>query len=226
MSAKPQGGRVASSVAELTVAADPGAWSKAGFAVLGESAAIGSTRVRLAGCGAGRGILGWSLRGLSLEEGARVPDLDGLPTEISAATPAEPADHPNGATRIDHVVALTPDLDRTVAALERAGLDLRRVRDAVLPGGGMRQAFFRLGDVILEAIEQPAPDGARVDPAKPARLWGLALLTEDLEATAERLGDLLGTPRDAVQPGRRIATVRRAAGLGTAVAFITPAPAR
>ena len=31
-----------------------------------------------------------------------------------------------------------------------------------------------------------------------------------------------GTPREAVQPGRRIATIRPAAGLGPAVAFMTP----
>jgi hypothetical protein len=36
------------------------------------------------------------------------------------------------------------------------------------------------------------------------------------------LGDLLGSLRDAVQPGRRIATLRREAGLGPAIAFMTP----
>ena len=29
----------------------------------------------------------------------------------------------------DHVVVLTPELDRTLAALEAAGLELRRIRD-------------------------------------------------------------------------------------------------
>jgi hypothetical protein len=33
---------------------------------------------------------------------------------------------------------------------------------------------------------------------------------------------LLGDIRDAVQPGRRIATVRREAGLGVPVALMTP----
>jgi hypothetical protein len=40
--------------------------------------------------------------------------------------------------------------------------------------------------------------------------------------TASTLGELLGTPRDAVQPGRKIATLRPAAGLGPAIAFMTP----
>jgi hypothetical protein len=44
----------------------------------------------------------------------------------------------------------------------------------------------------------------------------------DIAATAAALGHLLGAPRDAVQPGRRIATLRREAGLGPAVAFMTP----
>ncbi len=55
-----------------------------------------------------------------------------------------------------------------------------------------------------------------------ARLWGISFLVADMDATAAFLGDLLGTPRDAVQPGRRIATLRREAGLGPAIAFMSP----
>jgi hypothetical protein len=44
----------------------------------------------------------------------------------------------------------------------------------------------------------------------------------DLEHTASTLADLLGEPRAAVQPGRRIATLRKEAGLGPAVAFMSP----
>ena len=47
-----------------------------------------------------------------------------------------------------------------------------------------------------------------------------------MDAAAAALGDLLGSPRDAVQPGRRIATLRPEAGLGPAIAFMTPGPAR
>ena len=57
-------------------------------------------------------------------------ELDGLPTERSTAPLGEPAPvHPNGVTGIDHVVAFSPDLDRTTAALQAAGLDLRRIRE-------------------------------------------------------------------------------------------------
>ena len=49
-------------------------------------------------------------------------------------------------------------------------------------------------------------------PDRPARFWGLALLVGDIERTVEELGEHVGTVRPAVQPGRRIATLRRSAG--------------
>jgi hypothetical protein len=175
-------------------------------------------RLRLAGPGERRGIVRWSLRDL---DGA---ELDGLPTDTSTRPPASGRPQPNGVVAIDHVVAFTPDLDRTSAALRAAGLDFRRLREGPTPGGAQRQAFFRMAEVILEVIE--APEGSRIrdDPDGPARLWGLAFLVEELERVAELLGERLGAPRDAVQPGRRIAPLRREAGLGPAVAFMTPGP--
>lgn len=158
----------------------------------------------------GGGIVGWTLRGAAARE------LDGLATELTETSPAEPATHPNGAERIDHVVVFTPELARTNAALETAGLSLRRIREPDQPGPAVRQAFFRLGEVILEVVENPgAPDG-------PARFWGLTLCVADIDACADLLGGRMGEVHDAVQPGRRIATVRRQAGLGVAVALITP----
>jgi hypothetical protein len=110
--------------------------------------------------------------------------------------------------------------------LRDAGLDLRRVREEPTPGGAPRQAFFRMGEVILEVVQ--APEGTRMaeDRDGPARLWGISFLVEDLERTAAALGGLLGEPRGAVQPGRRIATLRKEAGLGPAVAFMTPDPGK
>ena len=105
-----------------------------------------------------------------------------------------------------------------------AGFELRREREGPTPGGSQRQSFFRMGEVILEVIQ--APPGTRIadDPEGPARLWGISFLVEGLEQAAASLGDLLGEPRAAVQPGRRIATVRKEAGLGPAIAFMTPGP--
>ena len=189
-----------------------------GFELRGELVEIGSVGVRLVGAGAGRGIVGWSVRGLAHT------DLDGLPTELSGAEPPAGNQHRNGVVRIDHLVAFTPDLERTTAALTAAGLDLRRVREEPTPGGAPRQAFFRMGEVILEVVQAPAGTRMGDDLDAPARLWGISFLVGDLEATAAFLGDRLGTPRDAVQPGRRIATLRKEAGLGPAIAFMTPGP--
>jgi catechol 2,3-dioxygenase-like lactoylglutathione lyase family enzyme len=124
---------------------------------------------------------------------------------------------------LDHVVAFSPDLDRTVAALEGAGLDLRRIREGPTPGGAMRQAFFRIGEPLLEVIEAPPDSPLRQRPDARPRLWGLAFVVDDLDACARILGDRLGEPRAAVQEGRRIASARRSAELGAPVAFITPA---
>jgi Glyoxalase/Bleomycin resistance protein/Dioxygenase superfamily len=203
---------------ELVVAADPVAWEATGFTVADGIAEVGSVRVRLAGTDAGRGLVSWSLRGVD------TGGFDGLPTELSQRPPAAGAPHPNGVVSVDHVVVFSPDLDRSVAALQAAGLDLRRIRDEPTPAGAPRQAFFRLGEVILEVIQ--APDGSPMlaEPDGPTRLWGISFLVEDLERAASALGDLLGEPRDAVQPGRRIATVRREAGLGLPVALMTPGP--
>jgi hypothetical protein len=127
-------------------------------------------------------------------------------------TPAR--SHPNGALAIDHVVVVTPDFERTQAALERAGITLSRIRDA----GGFRQGFRRLGPAILELVE------AREAPPGSARFWGLVITVEDLPRLAERLDARLGPIKAAVQPGRHIATLRSTADLSVPVAFMDPEP--
>lgn len=205
-------------VAELVVAAEPDAWRSAGFRVDEDVARVGTVNLRLAGTGIGRRIVRCALRGIDSEE------LDGLPIARSAAPlPDGPAPaHPNGVVGIDHLVAFTPVLDRTVAAAEALGLDLRRVRDEPAPAGSPRQAFFRLGELMLEVAE--APPGSPLAGDAPARFYGLALLVADLDATVAMLGDCVGEPRDAVQTGRRIATIRDGAGLGLPVALMSARP--
>lgn len=197
------------------------AWEAAGFAVDDDGTSrIGSVRVRLVGREVGKRILGWSLRGAPAAPLA-AGRLDGLPTTSSDAEPAEPAAHPNGATHIDHVVLLTPDLARTVAALGALGIDPRGERDTDSYGPPMRQVFFRLGEVILELIGQPDTAGAG-DPG----FFGLAITVADLDAAADHLGDHLGSVKDAVQEGRQIATLRhRDLGMSVATAFMSPEPA-
>jgi hypothetical protein len=205
-------------VDELVVADAPERWTAAGFTVDDGVSEVSTVRIRLAGPGERRGIVSWTVRGLVSEE------LDGLPTGASERPPAAGGPHPNGARTLDHLVVMSPALDRTVAALEAAGLDLRRLREGKTPGGSTRQAFFRMGEVILEVVEAPEGTSVRANPDGPARLWGLAFGVESMEATAAALGPLLGEPRPAVQEGRTIATLRREVGLGPAIAFMTPGP--
>ncbi|MBA3281635.1 MAG: hypothetical protein H0U29_05345, partial [Acidimicrobiia bacterium] len=190
-------------IAEITVAGEPAEWRRAGFHVDGDLMPARGATLRLAGATSGRRITGWTLRGRVAAE------LDGLPTSVTtdpAQAPSPPV-HPNGVLGVDHVVAFSPDLDRTVAALEAAGLDLRRVREGPTPAGAMRQAFFRLGDTIVEAVSGDAGTGLGADVA-PATWFGLALDVTDLDATGALLGDGLGAVKEAVQEGRRIATLR------------------
>jgi hypothetical protein len=210
---------VAVTIDELELADDPAGWAALGFDVEGEVCRLGGVAVRLAGRAAGRGILGWSLRG------SLAGELDGLATESSRGSAPEPAEaHPNGVIGIDHVVAMTPALERTVSALQAAGLDLRRIREEPTPAGAPRQAFFRLGEVILEVVQEPEEVLERDGGAeRPARFWGLALASGDLDATLARMAPHAGRARDAVQPGRRIATLGRSAGLAVPVALMSAA---
>jgi hypothetical protein len=208
---------VTPTIDELAVADAPEAWSALGFEVVGDICVVGDVRIRLAGSDAGRGLVGWSLRDIEATE------LDGLPTTQSdRQPPSERPAHPNGVTVLDHVVAITPVLDRTVAALQGAGLDLRRIREEPTPAGAPRQAFFRLGASILEVVQEPAEAIERGGEDRPAFFWGLAFIAPDLDATVSELGDRVSEVRPAVQPGRRIATLRRSAGLVLPVALMTP----
>ena len=202
-------------VAELRVGDDPAAWRDAGFAVDDGGCTIGDVRVRFDD--GAPGLWSWTLAHPDLPE--RTIDLDGLPTTIVGdGDPAVPVTHPNGITGLDHIVVSTPDIERTTAAF--AGIDVspRRTRDTTAGGGPLRQRFFRMG-TIIEVIgpPEPAADGG------PARFWGIAVVSADLDGSAEHLGDRLGPVKDAVQPGRRIATLRTGdLGISVPVALMTP----
>ena len=227
-------------IEDITVADEPERWRALGFDVAEQGCQLGEVLIRFEPDGkkdvsgdarqewASSGIRSWSLAGLASADG-----LDGLPTPCSAApSPRSPvragADpHPNGVIAIDHVVAVSPSFERSVERFVAAGMELRRVREEPTPAGAPRQAFFRLGHEILEMVEEPehvvaAKGGAQ----RPVRFWGLALLVQDLDQAVEHLAPHVGEPRAAVQPGRRIATLRRSAGLSFPLALITPAPAR
>lgn len=207
---------------EILIGDPPEAWDVAGFAVDDDGTCrVGTVRLRLVGREGGKGILGWSLRDAAE---ARLADgrLDGLPTAASTSERASPATHPNGATHVDHVVLLSPDLARTTAAIEAIGVPQRGARETERRGTPMRQVFFRLGEVILELVGQPDRTGEG-DPG----FFGLAVTVQDLDSASTLLGAHLGAQKDAVQQGRRIATLRhRDLGMSVATALMSPEPPR
>ena len=122
---------------------------------------------------------------------------------------------------IDHVVLLSPDLGRTVESLAAIGVHPRRERDGDLGGRPIRQIFFRFGEVILEVVGSPetASEG-------PSTLWGITYVVEDIDVTAGFFGDRTAPVKEAVQPGRRITTLRHHEfGMSVPTAMIS-APAR
>jgi hypothetical protein len=191
-------------LSDLWIGDPPPSWEALGFAVHEGAVQLEGIRINLGS--PGENIAAWALSGIGPTE-----EIDGLPTIVPSTPATEPrAEHPNGVAAVDHIVVVSPDFDRTAAALDGAGLPLRRVRDA----GSFRQGFRRLGPAILELVE------VHGEPPGPARFWGLTFIVEDLDALAARLGDRLKPIKAAVQPGRRIATLDRAAGLSTNVAFM------
>ena len=187
---------------EFEVADPADAWVQAGFSVDSDAICrVGGVRIRLVGRGHGTGIVGWSLRGLPSD--GSLDDIDGIPTTRSDAVVATPAGHANGVLAIDHVVLLSPDLRRTVESLATVGVEPRRERDGQLGGRSMRQVFFRAGEVIIEVVGSPetASEG-------PSSLWGITYVVADIDATAAYFGDRTAPVKDAVQPGRRITTLR------------------
>ena len=201
------------SVDEFEVADTADSWTAAGFAVDPDAVCrIGGVRIRLVGRERGTGIVGWSLRGLASDQA-----LDGIPTSRSDTEVAAPAEHANGAVSVDHVVLLSPDLQRTVASLAAVDLQPRRERDGHLGGRPMRQIFFRLGEVILEVVGSPETTGEG-----PSMLWGLTYVVRDIDATAAFFGVRTTPVKPAVQPGRRITTLRHQEfGMSVRTAFIS-----
>ena len=159
------------------------------------------------------GIVGWALSGVDPELDGTT--IDGLATSVVELAGPVFAHHELSVSGLDHVVVMTHDLARTTGAIADAtGCELKRVREV----GTMRQGFHRIGrgGLIVEVVERPEIDEG------PASFWGLVLNVEDLDAACDQIGsDRISAPKDAVQPGRRIATIDKDVGLGVPVALMT-----
>ncbi|MGI9578788.1 MAG: glyoxalase [Microthrixaceae bacterium] len=195
---------------------EPRGWAELGFSVsdhpLGAALRLGNTDLVLTD--AGGGFEGWSIAGVD-------DSIAGLPLAAPDSRSEQPStDHPNGVRGIDHIVFHSGDPDATVAEFESAGIERRGGRSTDSYGAPMRQVFFWLGDVILELI---GPDEGEPTTDGPLSFFGLALWSGDLDASVTGLGELAGRPKDAVQPGRRIAGIRGAkVGVSTPLAFMSP----
>ena len=157
------------------------------------------------------GIVGWALSGID----GTITSIAGLRTTVVEQMAPIFATHSLGARSIDHVVVMTGELEETTGDIALAtGCELKRIREV----GKIRQGFHRIGrgGLIVEVVQHEDDDRSV------AEFWGLVIIVEDLDVACAQLGpDRVGEPKDAVQPGRRIATIRSSVGLGTAVALMS-----
>lgn len=198
----------------LLVGDDPAAWRALGLPVTGDRMTVGGVTIRLAGSDGPRGVLGLQL------DPPLTADVDGLGPADAGGPPSSSAvgEAGTGASvvAVDHLVVATPDLQRTTAALGAIGLTPRRTVDAIRGDEGVRYRFFLLGTCVLELIGPTEPAGN-----EPAIVGGLALTAADLEAFTE----VTAPPRPAVQPGRRIVTLRTEDhGVSVPIAVLSPRP--
>lgn len=200
----------------LLIGDDAQGWADAGFTVVDDQTIIGTIALRFLGTptqgpGPKGGVAGWELT--DIVDGS----IDGIRSIATDAPPAAPVTHPNGVSRLDHVVIMTPDLERTTSSLRSFGFSPKRTRE--IPGDPpRRQMFIWAGETILEVVGPTESTGNA-----PAAVWGLALTTSDMDSAVAALGPNLSTPKPAVQPGRQIATVDTGAlGISPALALMTP----
>ncbi len=94
---------------------------------------------------------------------------------------------------LEHIVVMTPSLEDAIAAHEKIGLPCKRIREA---GGGVRQAFFKLEQTVLEIVGP-----GRATP----QVWGLAFMCNDIRRAVDlaREGGMEATePKAAIQGGK------------------------
>jgi predicted enzyme related to lactoylglutathione lyase len=94
---------------------------------------------------------------------------------------------------LEHIVVMTPSLEDAIVAHEKIGLPCKRIREA---GGGVRQAFFKLDQTVLEIVGP----GRGVPHA-----WGLAFMCKNIRRAVDiaRANGMEATePKTAIQGGK------------------------
>lgn len=202
-------------VAAITVGGSAAPWHDIGIVagllgdvrlIIDESLPVGLNHLGLVGCP------------------TRASHIAGLPVVHIDDAPATTQSTPSAGTQfalrivgVDHVVVLADDVRATCSEIaQQSGAPLKRVKE----GERGVQGFHRWGSVILEVVERRLV--APSDPATTASYWGLVVVVDQLDEAATHLGpDVIGVPKPAVQPGRRIATVRSGASLGVPLALMS-----
>jgi hypothetical protein len=151
----------------------------------------------------GGGIVGWTWGTDAAEDREFATFLPGVITSSIAlrtdlATRCANLDRVCGANQntvdyLEHLVVMTPSLEDAIAAHEKIGLPCKRIREA---GGGMRQAFFKLEQTVLEIVGP-----ARGEPG----VWGLAFMCKEIRRAVDlaRENGLEATePKTAIQGGK------------------------
>jgi hypothetical protein len=196
-------------LAELALTAPHDSWRAAGLLDESGVARFGSVIVRIqeAQPGGPSALTGWTF---AIDEPGP-HEIDGIPTSYVDLAGYQP--QRSGMYGFDHVVVMTDSIDRTCSAIHGAlDLPLKRIREA----GTVRQGFHRAGDAVIEVVETAQ------HPEPQPFLWGLVFTVADLDEWCGRAGpDVVGEARPAVQPGRRIASIRTQAGLGVPVAVMS-----
>ena len=202
--------QVEPTIAELHVGDDSTAWERLGFCINEKRSLIGRTEVVFSD--GPKGIHSWVLRNSMPSQFGPIPT-----TFTENPVPNPSIAHPNGSIGFHHVVLMVPEFDIGKTALSNAGVQVEQGR----PFGSTEKAMLRsapkMGDIELELIGPESEDRSRI-----WELWGLVIAVSDIDATSELLGDLLGQVKPAVQKHRRIATLKKEAELGVAVAFLGP----
>ncbi len=193
----------------------PGAaarWEALGFSISSSQMRIGQVLCRV---GASEASWGFDSADVLISEIASIASPHGVAGETAPASIA----HANGAFKIDHVVLASDDPVDTTSQLESFGFVAKGERVVGDADAQRSQTFFWSGELLLELVG-PAPASGAHSPR--ARIWGVTFVVDDLDRLKQAAGSLLGPARDAVQPGRQIATVGGDAGVGPKIAFMTP----
>ncbi len=198
------------SIAELHVGDDPSAWKRAGFRINDGRCVVGTTEIVFSD--GPKGIHSWVLRHSLPSQFGSIPT-----TFTEKPVPERSIAHPNGSVGFHHVVLMVPEFALGKTALTGAGVQVEDGRIFGSPEKEMLRSAPKMGDIELELIGPKNEDRSRN-----WDLWGLVIAVDDIDATSELLGDLLGQVKPAVQPHRRIATLKKEAELGVAIAFLGP----